>query len=127
MDAMIALCGLNGATCPIHLATVEPDRPKQRALRIDIARTCSEQYGLTLLPEGVTDCDGCVSHTGVLFWGCSRCEIRKCAIERSVSSCAFCVDYACHRLRKHFEGDPDARTRLETMRVKSQAPVKPSE
>ena len=115
-DSMIAYCGLDCGTCPIHLATLEQDRSKQQAMRIEIAHICSQQYHINISPEDVTDCDGCRSRTGILFSGCARCEIRSCATERKVSSCAFCVDYACQTLSKHFETDAGARTRLEAMR-----------
>ena len=86
-------------------------------MRLEIARICSQQYGMDLLPQDVTDCDGCRSQTNRLFSGCSRCEIRKCAIEKNLTSCALCLDYACRKLLKHFESDPAAQTRLEAMRA----------
>ena len=116
MNTMFAYCGLDCAGCPIHLATLEPDESKQRAMRLEIARICTEQYGMNILPKDVTDCDGCCSQTGKLFSGCAKCEIRKCAIDRKLMSCALCADYACQKLLKHFETDPSARTRLEAMR-----------
>lgn len=116
MNDMIAYCGLDCGTCPIHLATVEQDRPAQQAMRLEIAYTCSQQYGMDLLPQDVTDCDGCRSQKERLFSGCAKCEIRRCALNRKLTSCAFCVVYACRRLLKHFKTDPEARTRLEAMR-----------
>ena len=119
MNTMIGYCGLDCQGCPIHLAALEPDDSKQRAMRIEIARICAQQYGMDLRLQDVTDCDGCRSKTERLFSGCARCEIRKCAIDKKLSSCAFCADYACQKLLKHFETDPDARTRLEAMRSSS--------
>ncbi|MBZ5536569.1 MAG: DUF3795 domain-containing protein [Acidobacteriia bacterium] len=116
MDVMIGYCGLACRSCPIHLATLEPDDSKRRTMRASIARVCSEQYGLTLLPEDVSDCDGCRSDTGRLFSGCARCEIRSCAIKRKLESCAFCDEYACDKLRSHFEMDPTAEARLQVLR-----------
>jgi len=113
---MMAYCGLDCAGCPIHLATLELDHAKQRSMRVEIARICSEQYGMDLLPADVSDCEGCRSQTERLFSGCAKCEIRKCARKRKLTSCAFCADYACQNLLKHFETDPGARTRLETIR-----------
>jgi hypothetical protein len=66
--------------------------------------------------QDITDCDGCCAGTGRLFSGCARCEIRKCAIERELTSCAYCIDYCCEKLLKHFETDPSARDRLEKLR-----------
>jgi hypothetical protein len=115
MDAMIAYCGLACDPCPIHLATLEPDRLKQQSMRAEIAKICTEQYGMNLRVLDITDCDGCRTG-GRLFSGCAKCDIRKCAIERKLESCAFCDEYACEKLLKHFETDPSARTRLEGLR-----------
>ncbi len=49
-----------------------------------------------------TDCDGCTPVAGRLFSGCSNCEIRTCAIGKKLKSCAFCSDFACEKLEKHF-------------------------
>ena len=116
MQIMVAYCGLQCRTCPIHVATREKNPSKQQTMRVEIARVCREQYGMDVAAQDITDCDGCRSLTGKLFSGCAQCEIRKCARERQLTSCAFCVDYACERLLKHFETDPGARARLETMR-----------
>lgn len=113
---MIAYCGLDCEKCPIHLATLEPDRSKQLSMRLEIARICTQQYGMDLLPRDVTDCDGCSAQTERLFSGCARCEIRRCALDKNLTSCAICAEYACENLLKHFETDPGARTRLDSMR-----------
>lgn len=116
MDTMIAYCGLDCSGCGIHLATLEPDPLKKQSMRRDIARICSTDYGMHLHPQDVADCDGCRSQPERMFAGCAKCEIRKCAIDRKLTSCAFCADYACGKLLKHFETDPPARTRLDALR-----------
>jgi hypothetical protein len=118
METMIAYCGLKCDTCPIHLATNEPDQIKQQKMRESIAELCTKQYGMNLQPEDITDCDGCSANTGKLFSGCWDCEIRKCAIQKHVESCAFCNDYACNILQEHFSHDPEAQIRLEDIRRK---------
>lgn len=117
MDPLLAYCGLNCATCPIHLATLEPDPGKKRAMREEIAVTCSHQFGMALLPADVTDCDGCPLPSGKMFSGCAACEIRRCAIRRNLKSCAFCDHFACDELLKIFKTDLPARARLEAMRA----------
>ena len=117
VESLIAYCGLDCETCPIHLATLEQDLSQQRTMRLEIIRLCSEQYGMTLLPHEVTDCDGCRSQAGRLFSGCAKCEIRACAIHRNLTSCALCADYACERLLSFFDSDPAARKRLEAVRA----------
>ena len=116
MEEMIAFCGLNCVTCPIHLATLEDDQKKQQSLRKSIVKLCTEQYVMNLLPEDVTDCDGCRANTGRLFSGCYNCRIRQCASNKNIESCAFCDDYACETLLEHFTHDPEARTRLDKIR-----------
>jgi hypothetical protein len=113
---LIGYCGLVCAGCPIYWATLEKDEGKKAKMRNAVARMCRERYGMPLNPEDVTDCDGCRAQTGRLFSKCVNCEIRKCARLKKIESCAFCGEYACERLNKFFETDPEARTRLEMIR-----------
>lgn len=118
---MIAYCGLTCDTCPIRLATLEQDKPKQKKMRELIAKQIRKQYGMDFLSENVTDCDGCQTNAGRLFSGCLNCEIRKCAIKKNIDNCAFCNDYACDLLEKHLSLDPSAIIRLEEIRNKNKA------
>jgi hypothetical protein len=44
MNEMIAFCGLDCGSCPIHLATLEQDKSQQYAMR-SIAEQLSKYYG----------------------------------------------------------------------------------
>ena len=116
MKSLIAFCGLDCSTCPIHLATHEPDKSRQQSMRESIAELCTKQYGINVRLEEVTDCDGCPADSGRLFSGCVNCKIRECAIRRNLKSCASCIDYACEKLLEFFVHDPEAQTRLEQIR-----------
>jgi hypothetical protein len=116
MNKMMAYCGLECGNCPIHLATYEKDSIRQQEMRVSIASFCREHYGMDLQSEDITDCDGCRSDTGRIFSGCLNCEIRKCAIERDLESCAYCTDYACDKLKDFFSRDPGAQANLERLR-----------
>jgi hypothetical protein len=116
MDTLTAYCGLSCGTCPIHLATLEPDLSVKQELRISIAGLCTEQYGMNLLAEDITDCDGCKTNTGRLFSGCKACRIRPCAMNKKVDNCSSCADYACEKLEAFFTQDPEAKQRLEAIR-----------
>ena len=70
METNIAFCGLNCETCPIHLATLEPNSSHRQAMKESIAKICNRQYGMNLKPEDITDCDGCRANSGRLFSGC---------------------------------------------------------
>jgi len=115
VNSMMAYCGLACETCPIHLATLEVDPLKQQSMRVSIAQTCTEQYGMNLQAQDITDCDGCRASER-LFSGCANCDVRICAIERKLESCAFCREYVCDKLEKHFTGDPDAFRHLQALR-----------
>jgi len=115
---MIAYCGLECNSCPIHLATLERDEFRKKTMRESIVEQCYKHYGMNLQFKDITDCDGCRANTGRLFSGCLNCEIRKCANEKNIESCAFCSHYACEILKEHFILDPGAKIRLDRMRRK---------
>ena len=115
---MIAYCGLACDTCPIHLATLETDISRKAEMRLSIAKQLSKIYGTTPKPEIISDCDGCKINNGRLFTGCADCEIRKCAIMKKIINCAYCSDFACEKLEKHYTFDPDSRVRLQKIRKK---------
>jgi len=119
METITAYCGLICETCPIHLATLETDISQQAKMRVLIAEELSKIYGTTPKPEIITDCDGCKVNNGRLFTGCADCEIRKCAILKNLLNCAYCSDYACDKLNRHFAIDHGAQERLEVIRSKN--------
>ena len=116
MDEMIAYCGLRCGTCAILLATRETDDEKKHKMRIEIAQQIKKHYGRDCKAEDVTDCDGCKTEGGRLFSGCCKCQIRKCAREKSIENCAYCTEYTCEKLKKLFVTDSDAKKRLEEIR-----------
>jgi len=119
INPIVAYCGLACDTCPIHVATLEQDEAKQRSMRAEITKTFVEQYGMSIQIKNITDCDGCRAGTR-LFSGCAKCEIRKCAMERGIESCAFCHDYARQKLLKFIGAEPSARARLEELKRNAQ-------
>ncbi|MFA6541410.1 MAG: DUF3795 domain-containing protein [Bacteroidota bacterium] len=116
MTTLFAYCGLHCDTCPIHLATIEPDPQKKLQMRRGIANTLCDRYGLILPHDTIPDCDGCTLETGRLFFSCAKCEVRNCARERQYDSCAYCADYPCEKLEKVFADQPGARVELERVR-----------
>jgi hypothetical protein len=118
MNSMIAFCGLACDSCPIHLATLEKDIVKQKQMRKDIADQLAKIYRTTSKPEIISDCDGCKIKNGRLFTGCIDYEIRKCAKNKNLENCAYCFDFPCEKLEKHYTFDPASRDRLEVIRKK---------
>ena len=119
MEIAAAYCGLACETCLIHLATLEKNDSVKTKMRIEIAEQLARIYKTTPKPEIITDCDGCKATDGRLFTGCIDCEIRKCAMRKKVVNCAYCNDYACEKLKRHFAIDPGAQARLEEIRNKN--------
>ncbi len=117
MNEKIAYCGLTCHSCAIYLATREQNQKKKLEMRAEIARLINDVYKGEMNAEDVTDCDGCKTETERLFSECRKCQIRKCAKERSVENCAYCDEYACEKLEKFFNTEPDAKERLD--RIKS--------
>ena len=118
MSEMISYCGLNCKTCIIRLATREENEQKKLQMRIETARQIKEHYGQECKPEDINDCDGCKADTGILFYGCNNCYMRKCASQKQIENCAYCDDYPCDELEKFFITDKQARKTLDAIKSK---------
>ena len=115
MKPIIAYCGLQCHTCPILLATREPDAEKKHRMREQITDQIEQAYGIKLTAEEITDCDGC-SADGRLYAGCKDCKIRPCARERGVVHCGFCDQYACEKLEAFFAKEPESKKQMDALR-----------
>ncbi len=85
-------------------------------MRAEIARKINDIYKQELEAEDVTDCDGCLMEATRLFSGCYKCQIRKCARGKAVENCAYCDEYPCEQLKRFFDCEPDAKSRLDAIR-----------
>lgn len=111
MAEMIAYCGLDCAGCEAYLATRADDDAK----RVEIAAQWSARYHADIKPEHI-NCDGCSGDGQKFFYCANLCELRKCAMEKELSNCAACDEYACEKLQSFFEMAPQARTALDALR-----------
>lgn len=113
MAELIAYCGLDCGECPAYLATREDDDEK----RVEVARIWSEQYDADISPEYI-NCEGCSTGSDVIIdFARDECDIRGCASEREVETCAHCDDYeGCGIIAKWAEMVPDAKTKLDELR-----------
>ena len=109
---MIAFCGLNCSRCPAHVATVENDAEKA----LTVAKMWSHQFGINVLIEDIW-CDGCLAG-GKKCAHCHQCEIRACAMEKGVQTCAHCPDYACEKILAFFKLAPEAKKNLDEIKGK---------
>ena len=114
METMIAYCGIMCSKCPVYIATqIDDDKARQ-----DVAKLWSQQYGMNIKPEDA-NCDGCLQAGGRLFNHCRVCAIRACGMEKKVTTCAACADYACAQLKDFHAIAPHAAKTLEKLRLKS--------
>ncbi len=107
MTKKIAYCGLDCNECPAFIATREDDDEK----RAEVATTWSQLYNHDIAPESI-NCDGCKSNSDRLFSHCSVCQIRKCAKDKGLATCAACDDFACDPLKDLLKMAPEAKENL---------------
>ncbi len=90
---MIAYCGLNCSECPAYIAK----RTDDDELR---AKTAAKWSGpeFPVSPEDI-NCDGCKTENGAQYKWCGSCQVRSCAEQRGVKTCAHCDDYNCEKLQ----------------------------
>ena len=84
---MIAICGLNCAGCPAHVAMLNDDN----ALGIKTAQEWSKQFGHEFTAADI-NCTGCRETNGVHGGYCHACPLRTCAFSKNLSSCYDCLD-----------------------------------
>jgi hypothetical protein len=111
MEKAIALCGLDCAGCPAFHAAER----LSLAERAKVAEQWAKEFHAELTPQDI-DCVGCALTTGAHVGYCSMCEIRRCAMEKKVSTCAACAHFGCARLEAFLANAPQARANLVALR-----------
>jgi len=108
---IVAFCGLMCTECPAYIATQTDDKE----MRIKTAKGWSTKDHKVDADD--IFCDGC-SGGGRLNVFCTECEVRRCAVEKALTNCARCDDYACEKLTRLWNiiSSPDAVERLEKIR-----------
>jgi hypothetical protein len=111
MEKMTAFCGLACQKCEAYQATQADDDKK----KVKVAKLWSKRYNMNFERQDI-NCDGCKSGTDRLFGFCRSCEVRKCALAKSVDTCAHCSDYPCGKLNPIFMAAPGVKERLDGIR-----------
>jgi len=106
LDDLIAVCGCNCADCPAYKATRNNDT-KELAR---IAEEWTKSLGKSYTPEDIL-CDGCRVPGGRRAAYCKDCNIRACAINKGVLTCAHCGECPCEKITQ-----PKAREALEELK-----------
>ena len=87
MKDMIGYCGLDCEKCDAYIATVNDDQP----LREKTAKLWAELNNAPILPEHI-NCEGCRMNGAKTVFCDSLCGIRKCALNKGVSTCGDCSE-----------------------------------
>jgi len=113
---IVAYCGLTCKSCPIYWASRITDKEIQKKMRTTIAQLCNQEFGTSYDYRDIIDCNGCRSKTGILFSGYSECDIRNCAQEKDMETCAQCPEYICEKLEKLYKTDSTGKTWLDIIK-----------
>ena len=96
----IGYCGLDCEKCDAYLATINNDQ----ALREKTAKLWAELNNAPILPEHI-NCEGCRD---------SLCQIRKCALNKGVTTCGDCPELeTCPTVGAILENNPAALENLK--------------
>ena len=109
MKDMIGYCGLDCEKCDAYIATVHNDQ----ALREKTAKLWAELNNAPILPEHI-NCEGCRANGAKTVFCEHMCEIRKCALEKRVSTCGDCPELeTCPTVGGIFENNQAALANLK--------------
>ena len=112
MEHMLGACGLVCSECEAFRATQNNDA---KAIA-QVAAQWSKQFATDISSEAVW-CDGCLAGSKRKCGHCADCEIRACVVNRGLTNCAGCDDYACDKLDKFFDMVPCCKGRLDAIRA----------
>ena len=109
MKDMIGYCGLDCEKCDAYLATINNDH----ALREKTAKLWAALNNATIMPEHI-NCEGCRMNGAKTVFCDSLCEIRKCALEKGVSTCGDCSEVeTCSTVGAIISNNPAALENLK--------------
>jgi hypothetical protein len=94
--SLIAACDGYCGGCSDYLAYINNDEK----LKEKLAAEFSKQFNMDIKPEDI-GCLGC--HGSIRKPWCASCFIRQCTEEKGILTCAFCDDFPCKKLEKHYE------------------------
>lgn len=109
MKNMIGCCGLDCEKCDAYIATINDDRK----LREKTAELWARLNKAPILPEHI-NCLGCRGE-GIKTVFCEKlCDIRRCAVEKGVSTCGECSELEkCGTVERIIINNPDAMKNLK--------------
>jgi len=110
LEKFLAACGIDCSDCDARIATLANDDTK----RASVAVNWADEYGAGLKAADI-NCTGCME-PGVLFIHSRKCDIRACVLEKGLSNCAECPDFACDIITQFMNEVPPSLKNLEELR-----------
>lgn len=107
MNKVLAVCGLDCATCGAFIASKTNDDE----LRKKVAAEWAQAYGFAFTPEMI-NCHGCLAADGVQIGHCAECGMRLCAIGKKTESCGDCAEYPCKQVSDFHAQVPEAKANI---------------
>jgi hypothetical protein len=93
LNDLVAICGPSCTQCQAYVATQNNDKAKLERL----AEEWTKGLGHTFTPDDIL-CDGCRVPDGRLSAYCATCEIRLCAQQKGMVTCAHCPECPCEKI-----------------------------
>jgi hypothetical protein len=111
MSIMIGYCGLVCTNCSCYTATQNQDIDALKELAVKF----KQDYDIEISWEQC-QCTGCKSE-GVQIGYCGICDIRSCARNLGVETCAHCDQYGCDMITAFLEKSSEAKSTLENIHI----------
>ncbi|MEN8127733.1 MAG: DUF3795 domain-containing protein [Planctomycetota bacterium] len=108
---LIAPCGLYCGNCNDYIAHIKNDDD----LKKKVATAINKQLNINISSEQV-GCEGCWGTLHTEYSSNLDCEVRCCAEQRNILSCALCENFPCEKLQNHFKGDNKKKINLDRIR-----------
>ena len=111
MSEVVGCCGLLCSGCGAFIAF----RDNDQAVRERTAAEWSIEYNCAFSPDAI-NCVGCSVEGEPHIGHCFECDIRLCAVDKGLSNCSECDDFACARLQDFASHVPGVMERLLALR-----------
>lgn len=115
----LGCCDLECEACPVFISKASNDDELRLATAKEWSKTYAEYLGGNILKKEDINCSGCQSESDI-FVGCLNCPIRKCCRDKTLATCASCIEYQKCELLTGFYTVPShqkARHNLDKIRL----------
>lgn len=109
--SLVAAYGIYCGHCGDYLAHVNDDED----LRKKVAAEICQQLNIDVTPEQV-GCLGCWGEIHTQWAASLGCQVRRCAEQRGLLSCALCDEFPCEELDRQIGQDSQSRGNLYRIR-----------